>query len=92
MNAYVELAKMFKQRDNRPTFSPVFGKIIRLPELQIQLNPRVLLQADDIKAVFDIYETVQHDDGSTEYVNLNREIVLLPYSEYQKFIALGVVV
>ena len=47
--------------------------------------------ADDVKSIFDIYETRETESG-TEYVNLNKEIVLLPYSNDNKFIAVGVVV
>ena len=44
----------------------------------------------DIKATFDIYDKVIHD-GHTEYVYLNKTVVLLPYSGDNKFIAIGVI-
>lgn len=91
MNAYTELARLFKQRDNPAGYSPVFGKIISLPNLKIQLSPRVIISAEDIISIFDLYQTYEHD-GTTEYVNINKQAVLLPYSDNQKFIAIGVVV
>ena len=90
MGAVEELAKHIRDRDNPSPYTPMFGKIISLPELKIQLGNRILLDADDIKAIFDIYET-RITDGRTVYVNLNKDVVLLPYANDNKFIALGVV-
>ena len=90
MGAVEELARHIRDRDNPSPYTPMFGKIISLPELKIQLGNRILLNADDIKALFDIYET-RITDGRTVYVNLNKYVVLLPYANDNKFIALGVV-
>ena len=90
MGAVEELARHIRDRDNPSPYTPMFGKIISLPELKIQLGNRILLDADDIKAIFDIYET-RITDGRTVYVNLNKDVVLLPYANDNKFIALGVV-
>lgn len=90
MSGYTELAKLFKDRNNLPIYTPMFGKIVSLPDLKIQCGNRVTLDITDITAMFDIFETVKHDTY-IEYVNLNKTVVLLPYSNYQKFIALGVV-
>ena len=90
MGAVEELARHIRDRDNPSPYTPMFGKIISLPELKIQLGNRILLDADDIKAIFDIYET-RIIDGRTVYVNLNKDVVLLPYANDNKFIALGVV-
>ena len=90
MGAVEELARHIRDRDNPSPYTPMFGKIISLPELKIQLGNRILLDADDIKAIFDIYET-RITDGRAVYVNLNKDVVLLPYANDNKFIALGVV-
>jgi hypothetical protein len=90
MDGITELAKHIRARDNPSPYTPMFGKIISLPEFKIQLGNRIILTADDVKATFDIYETRIYD-SYTEYVNLNKEVVLLPYSDDNKFIAIGVV-
>lgn len=90
MNNITKLAKHIKSRDNPLPYSPMFGKIISLPELKIRLGTRVLLTKSDIKATFDIYDKIVHD-GYTEYVHLNKTVVLLPYSSDNKFIAIGVI-
>ena len=90
MSALIELAKHIHDRDNPSPYTPMFGRIISLPELKVQLGNRILLDADDIKAIFDIYETKTIDER-TVYVNLNKDVVLLPYANDNKFIALGVV-
>ena len=90
MGGITDLARHIKDRDNPSPYTPIFGKIISLPELTIQLGNRILLDADDIKATFDIYET-QTYDNHTEYIHLGKEVVLLPYSANNKFLAIGVV-
>lgn len=89
MNGVTELASRLKKM-NVSEYSPMLGTIIALPELKIQLGNRVQLDADDITAVFDIYETREYNNR-TEYVNLNKKIALLPCSS-GKFIAIGVIV
>lgn len=89
MNNITKLAKHIKARDNPTPYTPMFGKIISLPELKIRLGTRVLLTKEEIKTTFNIYDKVVHD-GYTEYVNLNKTVVLLPYSDDNKFIAIGV--
>ncbi len=90
MNGYTELAKLFKARDNMPSYSPIFGTIVSLPEVKILCGNRVILSSEHILSIFDINEHIQHDEY-IEYVNLNKTVVLLPYSDYQKFIAIGVI-
>ena len=90
MTNITKLAKHIKSRDNPSPYSPMFGKIISLPELKIRLGTRVILTKDDIKFTFDIYDKIVHD-GYTEYVYLNKTVVLLPYSDDNKFIAIGVI-
>lgn len=90
MDGVTELAKHIKNRDNPSPYTPMFGKIIALPELKIQLGDKILLDADDVKAIFNLYETREHD-GYQEYIHLGREVVLLPYAADNKFIAIGVI-
>ncbi len=89
MNNITKLAKHIKARDNPLPYSPMFGEIISLPELKIRLGTRILLTKQDIKSIFDIYET-EIIDERVRYVNLNKTVVLLPYSKDNKFIAIGV--
>lgn len=89
MDGYTELANLFRVRDNKPSYSPLFGKIISLPELKIKCGNNITLDNSDITAMFNIAETVQNDDR-IEYVNLYKTVVLLPYAKNQKFIAIGV--
>lgn len=91
MDAVIELASAIKERTNPAAYSPMFGTIIELPELRIRLGRNVFVYADDVKSIFDICETRETESG-IEYVNLNKEVVLLPYSNDNKFIAVGVVV
>lgn len=90
MNGVTELAKHIKNRDNPSPYTPMFGKIIELPNLKIQLGNNILLDADDIKFTFDLYET-REEDNHTEYIHLGKEVVLLPYDKDNKFVVVGVI-
>lgn len=93
MDSVTELAMKIKGLETTP-YSPMIGKIISLPELKIQLGNRAQLDADDVTATFDIYEQ-RYIDGRTEYVNLNKEVVILPCfgdkGRVTRFIAIGVI-
>ena len=91
MNGTRRLAKEIKKRTNPTMYSPMFGKIIKLPELQIQLGSKIVLDKDDVVSTFNLYETRVHD-GNVEYIYLNKEVVLLPYASDNKFIAIGVLI
>nr|DAH06866.1 MAG TPA: Protein of unknown function (DUF2577) [Caudoviricetes sp.] len=88
MDGITRLAKHIKARDNPSPYTPIFGRIISLPELTIQLGNQILLKADDVRATFDLYETRAYD-GYIEYIYLNKEVVLLPYYKDNKFIVIG---
>lgn len=90
MDGVTELAMHIKGQENPAPYTPMFGKIIALPELKIQLGDKILLEADDVKATFDLYETREYDHR-VEYIHLGKEAVLLPYSEENKFVIIGVV-
>lgn len=86
MDAFEKLARKFKERDNPAPYSPVFGTIISLPDLKIRINSKIILDGDDVKNMFNIYETTE--DG--EYMHINKTAVLLPYKDNQKYVAIGV--
>ena len=90
MDGVTELAKHIKNRDNPSPYTPMFGRVISLPKLTIQLGNNILLDADDIKSTFDIYET-REQDNRTEYIHLGKEVVLLPYDKDNKFVVIGVI-
>ena len=72
MSGVTDLARHIKARDNPSSYTPMFGRIISLPKLVIQLGNNILLDDSDIKSVFDIYET-QERDNHTEYKYLGKE-------------------
>lgn len=80
MNAIAELAKMFKERENNRDYSPMLGNIIEVTDIKISLGEKIILDSSDIKSIVELT-----DD------NIGCEVVLLPYSNDQKFILIGVV-
>lgn len=94
MDGVTELAARIKGMETSQ-YSPMIGTITSLPELKIQLGDRVQIGADRVIMVFDIYEMVRHDTY-TEYVNLGKQVILLPCisasGSAARFIAIGVVI
>ena len=88
MNGITELALLLKERENGTAYSPLFGRIVSLPSLKIAVGDKITLSAKHIKRICEI----DQQDEYGRYINLNREAVLLPYADGQKFILLGVVV
>lgn len=85
MNPYVELAELFKERNNPIGYSPIYGKIIRLPNLTIECGNKILLDKSDIDSIIDLYK--RNDDG---YIYLNKRVLLLPLANEKKFVVIGV--
>ena len=86
MNGITELALLLKERENGAVYSPMFGRIVSLPDIKITLSDKVTLTAVHIKRLCEINQQDEHG----RYINLNREAVLLPYADGQRFILLGV--
>ena len=87
MNGVSELAKLFKDRENSDGYTPMFGTVIDLTDTKIRINEKVILNDTHIRSCIPLKEM----DENGVYINLNKEVVLLPYSDNQKFIVIGVV-
>ena len=87
INGITELAKMLKQRENSDGYSPVIGTIIELSNIKIRLGDKVILTSAHIKSCIDLMQTSENG----QYINIGKEVVLLPYADSQKFIVIGVV-
>ena len=87
MNGITELAKLFKERNNEADYSPMFGKVIELPQTKIRINEKVILNDSHLVSCIPLKQ--RNSDG--DYIYLGKEVVLLPFSKNQKFIVIGVV-
>jgi len=83
-----ELAKLLKDRENKNDYSPMFGQIIELPNLKIRVGSKIILTRQHIRKSCVYYK---ERDRYGRFIHLNREVVLLPYAEGQKFVLVGVV-
>ena len=80
MDAIAELAMMFKERENNRDYSPMLGNILEVADIKISLGDKIILDSSHIKSIVELTED-----------NIGHEVVLLPYSNDQKFILIGVV-
>ena len=87
MNGITELAKLFKERNNGDEYSPMFGKVIQLPETKIRISEKIILNDSHLVCCIELKK--RNTDGY--YINLGKEVVLLPYAKNQKFVVIGVV-
>ena len=85
MGGITELAQLLKQRENGAGYSPLLGRITSLPNLKVSLGDSITLSAEQIVRTFDV-----HVQSAGVYIYLNREVVLLPYADGQRFILIGV--
>ena len=85
MDGITELAKLLKERENEKGYSPVFGRIIELPNTKIRISDKIILTDSYIKTLFDF----KQQNADNEYIFLGAEVLLLPYQNGQKFILIG---
>lgn len=75
MNSAEWLAVNLRERDNPIPFAPVEGIVAELPELKIRINQKVVLTAEDIRSIVNLYDT----DSNNNYIWLGRRVYLLPF-------------
>ena len=88
MNGITELAKMLKDRDNSKEYTPFFGRILELPKLKIAVGDKIILTDETVKSIVNIHAR----DEFGRYINIGKEVLLLPHSNNQKFVILGVII
>jgi hypothetical protein len=87
VNGITELALLLKERNNGAGYSPMLGRIVSLPDLKISVGDKITLSALHIKRICE----VNQQDEYGNYINLGKEVVLLPYADGQKFLMMGVI-
>ena len=88
MNGITELAKLLKERENSDGHSPMFGTVIELPNTKIRISDKVILTDSHLTLCINLKEK----NADSEYINLGKTVVLLPFANGQKFIVIGVVI
>lgn len=84
MDGITELAMLFKQRENNRDYSPMFGTILEVESLKIKVGEKIILESSQITSCITLVDNEESSD-------IGREVILLPYSDDQKFILIGVV-
>ena len=86
-NGITELAQLFKQREPKSEYSPAFGKVTSLPNIKVSLGDKIILSSEHLKICCDITE----QDIDSNYINIGKTVVLLPYADNQKYVLIGVI-
>lgn len=76
MNVPLELAKLFKVCQNPSGYTPLFGTITALPQINVDIGNKIILTDKHLK----IAEHVDlfRQDVHGRYVRLGHEVILLP--------------
>lgn len=84
MDGISELAKLFKERENKPTMGIQIGKVLSpLPDIKIGFGDRIILDKDNLIISDLIYnKTLENND----------EVILIPASDNQTYYAIDKVV
>ena len=83
-----EFAKMFKDRENKPSPSITTGKVIQpLPEVKIQLNEHIVLDKNNLIIFEHVYSHYAYSDP-LHYLNVGDEVCLLPTHDEQTYFLL----
>lgn len=90
MSGVTDLARHIKARDNPSSYTPMFGRIISLPKLVIQLGNNILLDDSDIKSGLWYLGNTREGQFIRNTKYLGKEVVLLPYDNDNKFVVIGV--
>lgn len=89
----VTLAKMLKARENQAPNEPIFGTIISVSPIRVQLdNKKILIESRNIASIVNIDAI----DSFGNYINLGRRVAMLPFNtgyinSMPDFLILGVV-
>lgn len=103
MDAFTELAKLLKERENKPTHGITVGKVVSSPpQLKIQLNEVVLLSASNLVISSHLLEErvkkITVSNGlvteviDKEELKVGDEVILIPTADYQTFYLIDKVV
>lgn len=75
MDPISELAKMFKERDNKPYFGPQVGNVISPPpDIMVSLGDSILLDKEDLVIGAMVQGLVAGD-----------EVILIPSGDHQTY-------
>lgn len=76
MDGYSELAKMLKDRDNKPYIGPQVGKVESMdPSIKVSLGDSILLESEDLIIAGSIVPALDNGD----------EVILIPSGDYQTY-------
>ena len=91
-DAYIELAKLFKKRNNPKTINLLIGKIITpLPYIRVMLNEKVVLTKDNLIIAEHIYLHYKQDDIN-KWLNIDDEVIMMPTTDRNTFCLIDKVV
>ncbi|WP_427340655.1 DUF2577 family protein [Caloranaerobacter sp. DY30410] len=85
MDGISELAKMFKERENKPYMGPRVGQVISpLPEIKVKLGDKILLDKQRLIIASHIYEHFGWtDETGTYYLAEGDKVILIPSTDEQ---------
>ncbi|MHC1683413.1 MAG: DUF2577 family protein [Clostridiaceae bacterium] len=95
MDGFVELAKLFRERDNPDLLGIDVGKVVSVSPLKVSLGNRIILDLEFLIVSENAYYKYELNNGSlvkTNNLTIGDEVVLIPTPNKQTFFLIDKVV
>ncbi len=95
MDGVIELAKLFKERENISTMGIQIGKVISVNPLKIALGDKIILDTDDLvisQSAYYKYDLINGVLNQVPKLEIGDKIILLPATDEQIYIVMDKVV
>ncbi|WP_456273635.1 DUF2577 family protein [Bacillus sp. AK031] len=76
MDPFTEMAKLLKERENKPYIGPQTGTITRVSPLEVRLNENILLNSNHLRV------SKTFADATKE---AGEKVILIPSGDMQRF-------
>lgn len=89
MDGMSEMAKLLKERENRPYTGPILGKVIKpLPDIQVRVGDRIILKSNHLIVSGHIFKNYKVNDN--QWLKAGETVILVPTVDDQKYFILDV--
>lgn len=95
MDGIIELAKLFKERENPSVIGLQIGKVISVNPIKIALGDKIILDADDLvisESAYYKYDLVNGVLNKVPKLKMKDKIILLPTNNEQTYFVIDKVV
>lgn len=84
MDGISELARLFKERDNKPYMGPIVGNVVSpLPDIKIQIDNNIILNISNLVISNHTYMHYKNIDDT--WLVIGDKVILIPSTDEQTY-------